>query len=526
MKARLLAFVTCLLCLVLCAGVFVTSAESPPNHAQDVYDSILTHAQGENTTQEWIDSALCAQAGTGAEWYILCLAQSSKDYDFSAYESALLTYLDQNTVPSATTRQKYALVLAAIGSTDAYIGKTADTTVGSLGVMSYAYGLHLTHNGYKTQLSENEIMQEILALQKENGGWAISGTTADVDVTAMVLQALAPHYGKDAEVTAAVDTALSMLSARQQSDGGFVSYGVPNPESASQVIMALCALGIDPVTDPLFIKNDNTAFDAIATFSLGDGSYAHQAGGAYSASATAQVLCAMTSYLRFSEGKAPLYDLDHARPDELQSAKQESESHTEIPAQGDHNELSYKPIACAIVLTLGSIACIVLLILKKKHFKNFIAIGIAVALLLAAVIWIDVRLPEDYYHGEFESKPDAIGTVTLTIRCDAVPDLAEIDHLPDDGIILATTTIDLAKGETAYDILMQAARALHLHVDTTGAGEAAYVRGISYLYEQEHGDLSGWTYKVNDISPSVGCGAYTLSDGDEVVFEYTLTVGQ
>jgi len=142
------------------------------------------------------------------------------------------------------------------------------------------------------------------------------------------------------------------------------------------------------------------------------------------------------------------------------------------------------------------------------------------------VIWIDVRLPEDYYHGEFESKPDAIGTVTLTIRCDAVPDLAEIDHLPDDGIILATTTIDLAKGETAYDILMQAARALHLHVDTTGAGEAAYVRGISYLYEQEHGDLSGWTYKVNDISPSVGCGAYTLSDGDEVVFEYTLTVGQ
>ena len=529
MKVKLWALAICFLCLLLCVQAAPAGAESPPDaaaQAQDVADDILSFAQGDATSiQGWIDSALCAQAGTDAEWYILCLAQSG-EYDFSAYESALLAYLENNTVPSATTKQKYALVLAAIGSTDAYIGEIANTTVGSLGVMSYAYGLHLTYNGYKTSLSDGEIVQEILALQKEGGGWAISGTSADVDVTAMVLQALAPYYGTRTDVKVAVDTALSVLSARQQDDGGFVSYGVPNPESASQVIMALCALGIDPLTDARFIKNGSTAFDAIATFSLGDGSYCHQAGAAYSASATAQVLCAVTSYLRFSEGKAPLYDLDHARPDELQSAEQESESHTEIPAQGDHNELSYKPIACAIVIALGGIACLVLLILKKKHFKNFVAIGIAVAVLLAAVILIDVRLPEDYYHGEFESKSDVIGRVTLTIRCDAVPELNKIDHLPDDGVILTATTIDLAKGETVYDILVQAARAYHLHVDTTGASEAAYVRGISYLYEQEHGDLSGWTYKVNGTSPSVGCGAYTLSDGDEIVFEYTLTVGQ
>lgn len=525
MKTRLLALVSCLLCLVLCSGILGTSAESPPNHAQDVYDSILAFSQGKRTTQEWIDTALCAQAGTGAEWYILCLAQSG-EYDFSAYESALLTYLDQNTVPSATTKQKYALVLAAVGSTDAYIGKTADTTVGYLGIMSYAYGLHLTNNGYQTPLSQAEIVQKILALQKEGGGWAISGTNADVDVTAMVLQALAPYYGKHAEVTAAVDTALSILSARQQEDGGFVSYGISNPESASQVIMALCALGIDPATDARFIKNGNSAFDAIATFSLGNGSYAHQAGGAYSASATAQVLCAMTSYLRFFEGKSPLYSLDHARPDELQSAESESESLAEKPAHNEHKDLSYKPVACGIVIALGGVACLVLLMLQKKHYKNFIAIGIAVSLLLVAVILIDIRLPEDYYHGELEAKPDAIGTVTLTIRCDAVPNLAEIDHLPDDGVILATTSIDLAKGETVYDILMQAARAYRLHVDTSGTGESAYVRGISYLYEQEYGDLSGWTYKIGGTSPSVGCGAYTLSDGDEVVFEYTLTVGQ
>lgn len=527
MKARLLALVACLLCLVFCAGNLTASAESPSDPAQDIYDGILAHAQGENTAQEWIDSTLSKQAGTGAEWYILCLAQSGRDYDFSAYEQALLDYLDNNTVPSATTKQKYALVLAAIGSTDAYIREIADSTVGSLGIMSYAYGLHLANNGYRTPLSKDEIVQAILSLQKEGGGWAVSGKSADVDVTAMVLQSLAPYYGKNADVTSAADTALAVLSARQQEDGGFVSYGVANPESASQVTVALCALGIDPMTDARFIKNGNTVFDAIAAFSLGDGSYCHEAGGAYSASATTQVLCAAAAYLRFSQGHSDLYDLDLARPEAAEIAtEQESSVPAPLPQQPVDRDLSYKPYACAAVLLLGGIACLVLLILKKRHYKNFIAIGIAVAVLLAAVCLIDIRLPEDYYSGEFESKQNVIGTVTLTIRCDAVPGLESMDHLPDDGVILTATAIDLSEGETVYDILMQAARARSLHVDTQGSGEAAYVRGISYLYEQQHGDLSGWTYKVNGTSPSVGCGAYSLSDGDEIVFEYTLTVGQ
>jgi hypothetical protein len=53
-----------------------------------------------------------------------------------------------------------------------------------------------------------------------------------------------------------------------------------------------------------------------------------------------------------------------------------------------------------------------------------------------------------------------------------------------------------------------------------------YVRGIGHLYEMEHGDLSGWNYKVNGSIPSMGCAAYTLSGGDEIVWEYTLTVGK
>ena len=526
MKRKLSALFCCLLCLLLCFGALTASAESPDaERAQAIADGILTFMQEGKDTQAWIDSTLSAQAGVGAEWYILCLAQSG-DYDFTAYERSLLSYLDKNTVPSATTKQKYALILAAVGSTDAYILQTAESTVGTLGIMSYAYGLHLAHNGYTAAFSEAQIIDEILALQKDDGGWAVSGSVSDADVTAMVLQALAPY--RDAkEVSDAIDRALSLLSKRQTEQGGFLSYGVENPESAAQVVIALCSLGIDPCTDARFIKNNRSPLDSMESFALPDGGYAHAKGGAYSAGATAQVLCAATAYLRFAEGQAPLYALDHACPDKAETApvtKPEADSQTQ-PEQMQ-SSLSYKPYACAAVLMLGAAGCAVLIICKKRHYKNFITLGIAVTVLLSAVLLIDIRTPEDYYGAEDITKPSPIGTVTLTIRCDAVPGLNEIDHLPSDGIMLRTEVYEIEAGETVYDILVEAARKHSLHLDATGVGDAMYVRGIGHLYEMEHGDLSGWNYKVNGNIPSMGCAAYTLSDGDVIVWEYTLTVGK
>ena len=530
MKRKLLALIVTVLCLQSLA--WAVSAESGTDaaaQAQAIADGILSYTQNGADTQEWIDTALADKAGNGAEWYVLCLAQSGS-HDFTAYEQALLAYLEQNTVPSATTKQKYALILAAIGSTDAYISQIADSTVGTLGLMSYVYGLHLASNGYQTPLSAEQITDEILALQKEDGGWAISGSGSDVDATAMTLQALAPYCGQREDVRTAVDAALTLLSDKQTAHGGFVSYGVENPESAAQVIIALCALGIDPCTDPRFIKNGNTPMDAMAHFALSDGSFAHTEGGATNSNATAQAFCAATAYLRFVTGKAPLYTLDGARPSEVQTSPDtqapQSESAPLPQSPTDTKTPSYKPIACTIVLLLGGIGCVILILTKKRSYKNFLALALATALVLAALLLIDVRTPEDYYNGESITKEHPIGTVTLSIRCDVVPDLASVAHLPDDGILLATETYEIAAGETVYDILIEAARKHALHVDTTGTGESAYVRGIAYLYEQEYGALSGWTYRVGGESPSVGCGSYTLSDGDVIVWEYTLTVGQ
>lgn len=74
----------------------------------------------------------------------------------------------------------------------------------------------------------------------------------------MAVQALAPYYKTDDAVRAAVDKALDYLLTQQFDDGsfGYTAWGSKSGESTAQVILALCALGIDP-TDALCQKRQN-----------------------------------------------------------------------------------------------------------------------------------------------------------------------------------------------------------------------------------------------------------------------------
>ena len=45
----------------------------------------------------------------------------------------------------------------------------------------------------------------ILDAQLNDGGWALTGTVSDADITGMALQALAPYYKTDVKVKAAIE---------------------------------------------------------------------------------------------------------------------------------------------------------------------------------------------------------------------------------------------------------------------------------------------------------------------------------
>ncbi len=305
-----------IVCLLLIGSGTVYAKGTAVDEATGLIDGIVAykrHQTGVGSTQQWIDHALTEGAGRTAEWYVLALAQSGQ-YDFSSYQKALLRYLSQNDIAAAASRQKYALLLIATGSSDAYIQRTLNDSIGQQGVMSWIYGLHLLNNGYHSdQHTTASVTKKLLSLQLSDGGWAVMGKSGDVDVTAMAVQALAPQY-RTASVKTAIDKALHLLSSRQKSSGDFASYGVNNPESTAQVITALAALGIDGETDARFIKNGHTLLSAIRQYRLSDGSFCHKAGGDSNDTATVQVLYAMVAYRRMATGKSGLYILDQRHP--------------------------------------------------------------------------------------------------------------------------------------------------------------------------------------------------------------------
>ena len=133
------------ICMYAATISVAATEQNTVGEAKNLIDGILAYKQDSaevGSIQDWIDTELVDNTGTTAEWYILALAQSGK-YNFDKYEKALLKYLEENQVYSASSRLKYALVLSAIGSTDVYISKTLEDSIGKQGIMSYVYGLHL-----------------------------------------------------------------------------------------------------------------------------------------------------------------------------------------------------------------------------------------------------------------------------------------------------------------------------------------------------------------------------------------------
>ena len=309
---NLSAILSAILALLFC--VVPAHAESVNEtytvaQVESLCDGIVAY-NGADGGQAFIDTALTRDAGSTAEFYIIALAQSG-DYDFSAYENALYAYLSANDVYAATSREKYALTLSAIGSTSGYITDAANEAIGEMGVMSLVFGLHLLNNGYESRLyTVDSLISELLSCRTDDGGWAVMGSYGDADVTAMTVQSLAPYYGGRGDVTAAVDRALDLLSGLQLDSGGFKTMGAENCESAAQVIIALSALGIDAQTDGRFIKNGSSVMNAFMSYHLSDGSFAHT-GGASNTNATIQAFCALTAYSRYCRGRGSLYLLDH-----------------------------------------------------------------------------------------------------------------------------------------------------------------------------------------------------------------------
>ena len=287
---------------------------------------------GSGSVQEWLRGEAAEGAGRTSDWYAIALSQDGYT-DLSAYENSLKSYLAGNNIASATSREKYALALCAAGSSDSYISDILDSSIGEQGMMSWIYGLHVLNNGYTCHnFTKDSVVDTLLSMQYDDGGWALFGSYGDIDVTAMTVQALAPNCGRS-DVSEAVDRALDFMSSRQEDNGGYQSFGTPNPESAAQVLTALSALGIDCRYDDRFIKNGNNVIDGITAYQLSDGSFCHAMGEESNETATVQSMYSLIAFKRMTEGRSPLLVLDN----NALHKQSQPDTHEDTHSDGHHD---------------------------------------------------------------------------------------------------------------------------------------------------------------------------------------------
>ncbi|MDU0205418.1 S-layer homology domain-containing protein [Paenibacillus sp. MAH-36] len=177
----------------------------------------------------------------------------------------------------------------------------------------------------KTQATRDMYIDEILARQLADGGFALSGTTADPDVTGMALQALAKYQSKE-KVKAATDKAVEALSNMQNNSGGYATWETENLESAAQVLMALCELGIRP-DDRRFTKNGHNLIDNLLSYYREGRGFLHTTDGSgENLMSTEQAFYTLVNVQRVDAGKTSLYDMTDVKKGSQPDAGNETKS--------------------------------------------------------------------------------------------------------------------------------------------------------------------------------------------------------
>lgn len=315
-------------------------------------------------------------AGSSAtDWLPIGLSRCGVEDDYDAYLAALQTYVEQKYREEdkldrvkATEWHRISLAVLACGGDPTHFGKDENGSdinliadgvydrgktvdIGAQGLNGWLWGL-ITLDSMKYNIpagssyTRTEMIKKILSFQLPDDGFNLrfaQGSTADPDITAMAIQALAPYYRNSTfNVKDPVDKALDCLSKLQLDTGDFRSWGTRNSESVSQIIVSLCSIGVDPQNDPRFIKNGINLLDALFYYQQEDGGFAHSyesdpgnpsaIPGESNSIATDQALLALVAVWRQAQGMSILYDF---RPGSV-SAKILTPEESEVSFAGSY----------------------------------------------------------------------------------------------------------------------------------------------------------------------------------------------
>ena len=417
--------------------------------------------------------------------------------------------------------------------------------------------------------ARNAWIKSLCDAQINNGAWGIDADFpgSNVDMTAMVVQALAPYCSTNANVKDAVDKAVKWLSAEYQKTG---DYG--SSESAAQVIVALSALGIDAKTDSRFQHNGISVLSNFLSYADPNSKgFLHdkQPNSTVNQMASEQAAYTLVAYDRYVNGSKRLYDMSDVTKRENADAQAVIDMINQI---GYVDESSYNAIAEARNAynklsaadkekvtnynTLTAAETSYKAILKQKQTDQYKALkahyddllndktkkyGTAAKKKLASILQqaqTDMNAAESCervtaIYEKAITDLDAVkpGDIEVTFRLIGAleatqdVDLTTDSYLPEYVTWVPTKTYALQENATVYDLFTEAMSDAGLRY--IGA-ESNYVSTIyapsclgGYtLSEFTNGKKSGWMYTVNGTHPNQGLKNWTLNDNDVVVWHY------
>ena len=485
---------------------------------------------------------------TGGEWMALGFARSGRDVPDSYYDS-VVAYVDEKIdengrlhATKCTTNCRFIVALTAIGKDPTDVGghnllvglndMGYIRKVGVSGVIWTLIAFDCGRYEMPKGIDRETLVDTILDFQVPGGGWANSGNIADPDVTSMAIQALAP-YREEPEVQSALDDAVTVLAGMLDETGNFPSQYGASSESVSQVIVALCTLGIDPNTDARFVKNGMSALDGLLGYYVEGGGFKHIHSGKIDGIATEQGYYALAAYFRMLEGKNPLYDM--------------TDGFTVTPQQPKTPEAEKQDLLWLwIVMGTGIVLAAACLLLKKKLGKKKSSNAIMVIIILTvAAAGIGFALQSGVFDNKTElgseykitqipdnrlvTSENTENICTITIRCDTVLDNqnlleeAKVPYVPADGVILPEITVEFTPGENVFEVLQRVCEAadIPLEYSWTPLYDSYYLEGICHLYEFDCGPESGWMYQVSGKFPNYGCSSYEVQPGDCIEWLYS-----
>lgn len=180
------------------------------------------------------------------------------------------SYIDQTILtlsgdPSMAECAKGVLILSSLGVDPTALTLVDGTTINAVEklkactwdpedtffVYTAPYVLLAYQQGeWGTEKQEQELVDYLLGLQKEDGSWDI---TWGYDTMGMAIQGLAAYYGKQDAVTQALDRAVQYLRDTIQ-ENGLYPNSYDEGISSAEVAIGLSAIGVDPAT----IQNSST----------------------------------------------------------------------------------------------------------------------------------------------------------------------------------------------------------------------------------------------------------------------------